>query len=164
MVAPSVKARQAKHNAVGQGRPTTKENLALRGELLLEIPKPPQDLNSEKSEWFWNEVCQILVQRKILKTAHFFDLVNYCNSQSQICQLDEQLKDINKLPTKNLKDQAQKLSLQERVIKLRKGLIDITLTIGSRFGLDALSEKRFSDNVAQANKSEKSNPFSAIEL
>lgn len=159
--------RAATRNAVGQGRPTVKENKAIAGELLTRIPQPERPLLNEDALRYWRKVCRILIAREILKPAHLTDLVNYCNSQAYIRQLDARMAEVQEsLPGADLKESAVILAELEKLTKLRKMHIDTTLTIGSRFGLDALSEKRFGDKVetAAGKAAAAANPFLKLEL
>ena len=136
---------RAKQNAVGQGRPKATPNEELNGELLTEVPPKPVDLVDSKAGEYWDKYCQILIVRNVLKPAHFLDLLNFCNCHSLIASLDSQIAPLqDKMAVQDdLKEKASTLAIIEKLIKLRKAYIDTTLTIGSRYGFDALSERRF---------------------
>lgn len=159
--------RIATKNAVGQGRISTKENAELKVELVTEIPQPEKDLLNEIALGYWKKVCQILINRKILKPAHYVDLANWSNSQAYIEMLDTKILSVQaEYFNGQYEDDKQRQGLiteLERLTKLRKIHLDATLTIGSRFGLDALSEKRFSQNVQVANTTVKANPFMKLD-
>lgn len=136
--------RKAKCNAVGQGRPVTKENKELAGELVTELPEHPADLIDTKATQIWDDVCSILISRKVLKPAHYRDLITYCNCMSYIKQIDDQLyTQQDTLAVASLEQKPAILTICDKLSRMRKTYIDSTLTIGSRFGLDALSERRF---------------------
>lgn len=160
--------RQATCNAVGQGRPTVKENEELKVEIVTSIPQPEKALLNDVAYQYWNKVCQILINRKILKPAHYVDLSNWSNSQAYIELLDAKIMAVQdeyfKCDDEELKQRASLINEVERLTKLRKIHLDATLTIGSRFGLDALSEKRFANNVQVANTTVKANPFMKLDM
>ena len=150
-------------HAVGQGRPKGGDAVAYKGEVLTEVPAAPAELIDAQARQTWQTVCEILVARQVLKPAHFKDLINYCNSLAYVSQIDAALVSVNASPIDASYEELPKiLQSCERMGKLRKVYIDTTLTIGSRFGFDALSEKRFA--VTQEKPKSPENGFLSLDL
>jgi phage terminase small subunit len=141
---PTRESLRAKERAAGGGRYPEKENKDYQHEVLTEVPPQPVELVDMKAAKIWDEVCGILINRKVLKPAHFKDLTNYCNCMAYVAQIDDQLYALQgSLSVKGPDEMAKLLVICEKLSSLRKKNLDTGLTISSRFGLDALSERRF---------------------
>ncbi len=154
-LSPSREKRKATCNAIGQGRPpkATSDD-AYKCEVLTEIPKAPDAIRTAYGEKVWKEACDILIKRKVLKPAHFNDLVNYCNGYSYLSQIDSRLKDCHdRMLMASDEELKNILALISQLTKLRDVHVRMLMTISSRFGFDALSERRFSVVSSEKPKS-----------